>query len=127
MAKKKSVSSRHEKLRRPKNANMKKARSIKPQASAAVDPLDREAMALAMRADEDIDLSDIPEVDFSRPDTVRGNFYRPIKKPISLRVDADVLAFFQSSGEGYQTRMNHALRLFMLKALQAVEKKRITP
>ena len=35
------------------------------------------------------------------------------KKMISLRVDADVLAFFQASGKGYQTRMNAVLRSYM--------------
>ena len=35
------------------------------------------------------------------------------KKMISLRVDADVLAFFQGEGKGYQTRMNAVLRSYM--------------
>ncbi|SMY07206.1 BrnA antitoxin family protein [Flavimaricola marinus] len=35
------------------------------------------------------------------------------KKMISLRVDADVLSFFQSEGKGYQTRMNAVLRSYM--------------
>lgn len=35
------------------------------------------------------------------------------KKAISLRVDEDVLEYFQSLGPGYQTRMNAVLRSFM--------------
>ncbi len=35
------------------------------------------------------------------------------KKPISLRVDRDVLDWFKSQGEGYQTRMNAVLRAYM--------------
>jgi len=35
------------------------------------------------------------------------------KQAISLRVDRDVLAFFKSSGKGYQTRMNAVLRAYM--------------
>src|SRR5229473_2846266 len=42
-------------------------------------------------------------------------YYRPIKKPITLRVDADVLAWFQRQGRGYQTRINRALRKLMLE------------
>lgn len=36
--------------------------------------------------------------------------YRPRKKQITLKVDADVLAAWRSTGKGYQTRMNAALR-----------------
>ena len=62
--------------------------------------------------DEDIDTSDIPEAtDWS--DAVRGKFYRPVKKAISLRVDADIIAWFRSQGGRYQSRMNAALREYM--------------
>lgn len=62
--------------------------------------------------DEDIDTSDIPEgTDWS--DAVRGKFYRPVKKAISLRVDADVIAWFRSQGGRYQSRTNAALREYM--------------
>lgn len=63
--------------------------------------------------DEDIDLSDMPEAqDWST--AVQGRFYRPIKKPYSLRLDEDVVAWFKSRGSGYQTRINAALREYML-------------
>jgi len=39
-----------------------------------------------------------------------GEMYRPIKKPVTLRLDADVLAWFKKQGRGYQTRINRALR-----------------
>jgi uncharacterized protein (DUF4415 family) len=42
-----------------------------------------------------------------------GVLYRPIKKPVTLRLDADVLAWFKKSGRGYQTRINRALRELM--------------
>ncbi|KAA6461273.1 hypothetical protein DYQ86_11185 [Acidobacteria bacterium AB60] len=42
-----------------------------------------------------------------------GAFYRPVKKPVSLRVDADVLDWFQRQGSGYQTRMNAVLRAYV--------------
>jgi uncharacterized protein (DUF4415 family) len=40
--------------------------------------------------------------------------YRPIKKPVTLRLDADVLAWFKRQGPGYQTRINRALRKLMM-------------
>ncbi len=39
-----------------------------------------------------------------------GKFYRPIKKPVTIRVDADVLAWLKRQGSGYQTRINKLLR-----------------
>jgi len=40
-------------------------------------------------------------------------FYRPLKKPVTLRLDADVLAWFKRDGKRYQTRINAALRRVM--------------
>jgi len=42
-------------------------------------------------------------------------FYKPIKKAVTLRLDADVLAWFQRGGRGYQTRINRALRKLMME------------
>jgi uncharacterized protein (DUF4415 family) len=39
--------------------------------------------------------------------------YKPVKRPVTLRLDADVLAWFQQAGRGYQTRINRALRKVM--------------
>jgi uncharacterized protein (DUF4415 family) len=39
--------------------------------------------------------------------------YKPVKKPVTLRLDADVMAWFQRGGRGYQTRINQALRKVM--------------
>ena len=41
--------------------------------------------------------------------------YKPIKKPVTLRLDADVLAWFKKPGRGYQTRINRALRTMMME------------
>jgi uncharacterized protein (DUF4415 family) len=40
-------------------------------------------------------------------------YYRPLKIPITLRLDADVLAWFKKQGRGYQTRINRTLRKAM--------------
>jgi uncharacterized protein (DUF4415 family) len=42
-------------------------------------------------------------------------YYRPIKKPVTLRLDADVLAWFKKEGDGYQTRINRVLRKMMME------------
>jgi len=41
--------------------------------------------------------------------------YKPLKKSVTLRLDADVLAWFKKQGRGYQTRINRALRGLMTK------------
>ena len=40
--------------------------------------------------------------------------YKPIKKTVNVRLDADVVEWLQSAGKGYQTRMNTILREAML-------------
>jgi uncharacterized protein (DUF4415 family) len=42
-----------------------------------------------------------------------SKYYKPLKKPVTLRLDADVLAWFKKQGRGYQTRINRALRKAM--------------
>ena len=62
--------------------------------------------------DDQIDTTDAPEIlDWS--DARRGVFYRPVKQQITLRLDADVIAWFKAQapdGRGYQTEINGALR-----------------
>jgi uncharacterized protein (DUF4415 family) len=48
-----------------------------------------------------------------------SDFYRPLKKPITVRVDADVLAWFKKDGRRYQTRINAALRKVMEREMKA--------
>ena len=47
-----------------------------------------------------------------------SDIYRPQKKQITVRLDADVLDWLKSSGKGYQTRLNDILRHEMQKQLQ---------
>jgi len=57
-----------------------------------------------------------------RPDwgnTKIADFYRPLKKPVTLRLDADVLAWFKKDGRRYQTRINAALRKVMEREMKA--------
>lgn len=45
-------------------------------------------------------------------------YYRPLKKPVTLRLDADVLAWFKKGGRRYQTRINLALRKVMEREMK---------
>jgi len=74
-----------------------------------------ELRALAVLPDDAIDTSDAAELlDWSG--AKRGLFYRPVKQQLTLRVDADVIAWFKAqatSTEGYQTQINRALRQYV--------------
>jgi uncharacterized protein (DUF4415 family) len=70
---------------------------------------------LARMPEHEIDTSDIPEwTDEMWKRAVRGRFYRPVKRAVSLRLDADVIAWLKKDGKGYQTRANRVLREKML-------------
>ena len=70
---------------------------------------------LAALPEEEIDTREMPEVaDWTG--ARRGVLYRPVKRQITLRIDADVIEWFKSQtdkGEGYQTRINRALREYV--------------
>ena len=70
----------------------------------------KELAALAALPDSKIDTRDMPEVrDWSN--AKRGLFYRPMKQQLTLRLDADVVAWFKEHApKGYQTDINRALR-----------------
>lgn len=46
-------------------------------------------------------------------------YYKPLKKPVTLRLDADVVAWFKKQGPKYQSRINRALRAMMLEAKES--------
>ena len=72
----------------------------------------KEIAALKKMKDIEIDTSDIPEMtDWSG--ATAGRFFRPIKEPVTIRIDADVLNWLKSKGKGYQTRINQLLRAAM--------------
>jgi uncharacterized protein (DUF4415 family) len=74
----------------------------------------RELQQLAKLPDSQIDFSDAPEAKVRLSDVEVGRFYRPIKQLVSIRVDAEVLAWFRGRGKKYQTYMNEVLRREML-------------
>ena len=79
----------------------------------------RQLAALANLRDDQIDTSDIPELTAEDlKNAVVGKFYRPLKKPVTMRLDADVIAWLKAKGRGYQTKANGMLRALMLDELK---------
>jgi len=76
----------------------------------------RELEDLANQTGEPVVDEDVPDI-AQWNGFVRGKFYRPVKKPVTIRIDADVLAWFKSRGRKYQTRINQILRKHMLDRL----------
>ena len=74
------------------------------------EPLD--ANELAGLPDQEIDYSDIPELDekfWQNAELILPDN----KERITLRVDRDVLEYFRRGGQGYQTRINAVLRAYV--------------
>ena len=66
--------------------------------------------------DGDIDFSDIPELTpemFANAIVRKGFKPVPPKKQLTLRIDQDVIEFFRTQGQGYQTKINQLLRAYM--------------
>ena len=73
-------------------------------------PLTPEQMAAIK--DEDIDFSDIPELDetFWR----QARLVEPdLTEQVTMRIKRSVLAYFKASGKGYQTRINRVLESYV--------------
>jgi uncharacterized DUF497 family protein/uncharacterized protein (DUF4415 family) len=69
----------------------------------------RDIRAIAAKRDRDIDFSDSPPViDWSGAEI--GKFYRPEKKPVTMRLDSDIIEWLKADGRGYQTKANRLLR-----------------
>lgn len=78
-----------------------------------------ELKAMADKADDDIDYSEIPALDEAfLARAVPNPFFKPVKTHASVRIDSDVLEWLKSQGKGYQTRMNAILRDAMISALR---------
>ena len=84
---------------------------------------DREAQLryLSELPDDQIDTSDIPEITDAQWATARrGALFRPIKTPVTIRLDADLVEWYKANAENgrYQTEINRALRLYMQEAIK---------
>ena len=88
---------------------------LPPLTEAEKDNLER----LAAMPDDEIDTSDMPELTGAQlAEMKRPGNCRPVKKQITVHLDADVLAWLKAGGKGCQSRMNAILRQAMLNAKQ---------
>jgi uncharacterized protein (DUF4415 family) len=74
-----------------------------------------------IKAFKDTDISDCPELTDEELKKFRPRhpeYFRPVKKAVQIRLDADVLAWFKAYGKGYQSRINAALREVMARNMQ---------
>jgi uncharacterized protein (DUF4415 family) len=86
----------------------KRAEGIPSQADwARVDALTDEEIEAVMR--DDPDWQDLIDIDWSKAKWVTAHK----KKALSIRLDDDIVDFFQATGKGYQTRINAVLRHFV--------------
>ena len=87
--------------------------------NTALNPQQQAELAiLQAMPDNEIDYSDSPATNPEQwRDAQQGLFYRPLKQQLTLRIDADVLAWFKGQGKGYQTRINELLRQAMVREL----------
>jgi uncharacterized protein (DUF4415 family) len=73
-------------------------------------------IAAEIKAFKNTDFSDSPplteeQMKGFKPSHLRNMAnYKPIKRTVNVRLDADIIEWLQSSGKGYQTRMNAILR-----------------
>jgi uncharacterized protein (DUF4415 family) len=83
----------------------------------------RQEIAIAAKREADIDLAEMPElVDWSGAEM--GKFYRPPKRPVTMRLDADIIEWLKSYGPGYQTKANLLLRHAMRATQRETRPKR---
>lgn len=96
-------------------------------AKLSEEELRKAAERIAALPDDQIDYSDIPELtesDFRRAVPGHMLFYKAIKKPVTMRLDTDVIAWLKSKGPGYQTLANRILRFEMCRDLVVQERER---
>jgi uncharacterized protein (DUF4415 family) len=88
----------------------------------------RDIRVIAAKRDTDIDFSDVPPV-LNWSGAEIGKFYRPKKKPVTMRLDSDVIAWLKADGRGYQTKANWLLRNAMLHFTKeaSISRRKIAP
>jgi uncharacterized protein (DUF4415 family) len=95
--------------RKPKNEVRRQSKYGRPLTAREK----RELAGIAELPDDQIDTSDIPELPLSAwKDAVRGKFYRPVKRAVSMRLDADVIAWLKKPAKA----IRHALTRFFASA-----------
>jgi uncharacterized protein (DUF4415 family) len=80
-----------------------------------------QAERLAGMPDRAIDTADIPEAPPGNwALATRPSLYRPVKRPVTLRLDSDIVDWFkrEAGGRGYQTAINRVLRRYVAERLE---------
>ncbi len=86
-----------------------------------------EVARIAAIPDDEIDTSDIPELTANQLRSGRrSELYRPIKKRVTMRLDADVIEWLKEQGPGYQAKANRMLRELMIRSRTEPGKRRTT-
>lgn len=71
---------------------------------------------LVAMPETDIDTTDIPEAPVENwTFATRPSLYKPLKKPVTLRLDSDIVSWFKDHAQtgGYQTEINRVLRRYV--------------
>lgn len=89
---------------------MRKVKKFSPELREAYE---RKRRGLERAGKQDPDAPMLP-IEYWENATV-GKYYRPLKTPVSVRLDNDVLAWLKAQGGGHLTRINEILRERMLK------------
>ncbi|MGH9643805.1 MAG: BrnA antitoxin family protein [Terriglobales bacterium] len=75
--------------------------------------------------EESIDLSDIPELTADQiRSAARNRYYRAVKRPVTMRLDLEIIDWLKRDGPGYQTKANEILRQAMIR--DAIDNAQIT-
>lgn len=85
----------------------------------SADELERQIAAISNIKDEDINTSDIPPLtDDAFKNAILNPYYKPVKKQLTVRLDAVLIEWLKSQGKGYQTRLNDILKKAMVEDLK---------
>ena len=81
----------------------------------------RDIATIAAKTDASIDFSEMPEIlDWTGAEV--GQFYRPVKRPVTIRLDGDIIDWLKTYGRGYQTKANLLLRHAMESSQRGIAK-----
>jgi len=85
----------------------------------SADELERQIAAASNVKDDEINTSDIqPLTDDSFKNAIFNPYYKPVKKQLTVRLDAVLIEWLKGQGKGYQTRLNDILKKAMIDDLK---------
>lgn len=75
-------------------------------------PIEEQIKNMKPKNDDEIDLSDIPEIlDWSN--AIRGSRFHPARKRISLNIDIEIIDWFRQKSPSYQQEINNILKEYI--------------